>query len=121
MDCFHQLRYWQNSIAFKVLGIFGPVIGVVLWGLFFVSADQETGISGTFWAGGIELARSDVLDDGTGDGDGNEGHFSSGFLEEGLRPSNESDVYGVGEISSIAALRQLGGEGTECSWTGDIK
>ena len=27
-------------------------------GTFFVCADQESGISGTFWAGGIELVGS---------------------------------------------------------------
>ena len=60
------------------------------------------------------MAGSDDLDDDAGDGDGNKCHFSFGFLEEGLRLSNKSEVDGVGEIPSIAALRQVGGEGFEC-------
>ena len=60
------------------------------------------------------MAGSDDLDDDAGDGNGNEGHFSSGFLEEGLRPLNKSEVDGVGKTSSMAALMQLGGEGFEC-------
>ena len=63
-------------------------------------ANQETGISGTFWAGGIELAGSDdAVDD-----DDNEGH--SAFFE-GLKLSNKSDDgFGNGEVSSITAWRQ---------------
>ena len=64
-----------------MLGIFLSILYVVLRGLF-LCADQETGIDGTFCAGGMELAGSDDEEEG------NKGY--SGFLEGRLRPSNKS-------------------------------
>ena len=63
------------------------------WGFFLVCADQETSVSGTFWASSVELAGSD--NDDAGDG---KGHCSSGFFEEGLRPSNKSNGECVGDV-----------------------
>ena len=92
-SCIASNQLWdkQSCIAFNVWGIFSPIPCVVL--LLFGCADQETGISGTFGAGGIELTRNDEFDNDAGN-DGKRGHFSSGFFEGVLRSSNKS----IGEL-----------------------
>ena len=71
-------------LPWKYCAYFYSIFCIVLrWFLFFCAV-QKIGIDGTFWAGGMELAGIDDCKDCI------EGHFSPGFFEGGLRPSNRS-------------------------------